>query len=146
MWNDEERKKRQAKEDLERQQAVARRREEIRLSNELLKAPPDLSEEERIVWEEIATLISLSTRYEKTAADTELLRQYVQTKLLRDRAWAEYNKNPERYMRIVTGMCADGQTPKLMVRENEHYKTLADCNKQLEKLLKHFMLTPAARS
>lgn len=57
----------------------------------------------------------------------------------------EYNKNPERYTRIVTGLCQDGKTPKVMVKENEHYKTLNDCNKQLEKLLKDFRLTPLAR-
>ena len=119
--------------------------ETVQKSNELLKAPPDLSDEERAVWEEIADLIIASTHYKKTAADAELLRQYCQTKIMRDRAWVEYNKNPERYMRIVTGICADGKTPKVLVKENEHYKTLTDCNKQLEKLLKNFRLTPDAR-
>lgn len=120
-------------------------RQKLEESNSLLKAPNDLSEAEKKVWEEIASLIIASTYYKKTAADIELLRQYCQTRLIRDRAWVEYNKNPERYTRIVTGLCQDGKTPKVMVKENEHYKTLNDCNKQLEKLLKDFRLTPMAR-
>ena len=64
---------------------------------------------------------------------------------MRDRAWREYNKNPDRYIRIVTGICSDGKTPKVMVKENEHYKTLIDSNKQLEKILKDLRLTPEAR-
>ena len=72
-------------------------------------------------------------------------RHYVQLKLMRDRAWVEWNKKPERYIRIVTGLCADGTTPKVMVKENEHYVILKDCNKQLEKLLTDFKLTPKAR-
>ena len=64
---------------------------------------------------------------------------------MRDRAWREYNKNPDRYIRIVTGICSDDKTPKVMVKENEHYKTLVDCNKQLEKILKDLRLTPEAR-
>lgn len=65
--------------------------------------------------------------------------------MMRDRAWREYNKNSERYIRIVTGICSDGKTPKVIVKENEHYKTLIDCNKQFEKILKDLRLTPEAR-
>jgi phage terminase small subunit len=124
---------------------LEKQREEVIKSNSFLKSPGDLSDEERLVWDEIATLIISSTHYKKTAADVELLRQYCQTKIMRDRAWVAYNKNPERYIRIVTGVCGDGKTPKVLVKENEHYKTLIDCNKQLEKLLKDFRLTPDAR-
>ncbi|MCL2630431.1 MAG: P27 family phage terminase small subunit [Firmicutes bacterium] len=118
---------------------------ELSESNKCLKAPIGLSKEEKLAWEEIAKLLISSTSYIKTTADAELMRQYVQTKILRDRAWAEYIKNPERYTRIVTGVCKDGETPKVLVKENEHYKTLTDCNKQLEKLLKELRLTPEAR-
>ena len=38
-----------------------RQREEVRQSNDLLKAPASLSDEERAVWEEIANLIISST-------------------------------------------------------------------------------------
>ena len=55
--------------------------EELDESNNLLLAPVDLSEEERIVWEEITSLIIASTRYKKTTADVELVRQYCQTKI-----------------------------------------------------------------
>jgi len=78
-------------------------------------------------------------------ADAELIRQYVQVKIMRDRAWIEWNKKPERYVRIVTGICADGKTPKVIIKENEHYAILNDCNKQMEKLLTDFKLTPQAR-
>lgn len=122
-----------------------KRNEEVAKSGELLKPPIGLSEEERTVWVEISQLIISSTSYKKTMADVELVRQYVQTKIMRDRAWLEYNKNPERYMRIVTGICSDGRTPKVLVKENEHYKTWSDCNKHLEKLLTDLRLTPNAR-
>jgi len=46
----------------------------------------------------------------------------------------------------VTGICADGKTPKVMVKENDHYKTWLDCNKQLEKILKNLRLTPEIRN
>ena len=119
--------------------------EAVEKSNALLRPPSDLSTEEAVVWKEITELIISSTRYKKTTADIELVRQYCQTKIMRDRAWCEYNKNPERYIRIVTGICSDGMTPKVMVKENEHYKTWIECNKLLEKLLKDFRLTPEAR-
>lgn len=119
--------------------------EAVEKSNALLRPPSDLSKEEAVVWKEITELIISSTHYKKTTADVELLRQYCQTKIMRDRAWREYNKKPERYMRIVTGICSDGMTPKVMVKENEHYKTWIECNKLLEKLLKDFRLTPEAR-
>ncbi len=119
--------------------------EELDESNKLLRPPENLTEEERAVWEDITSLIISSTRYKKTTADIELVWQYCQTKIMRDRAWREYNKNPERYIRIVTGICSDGMTPKVMVKENEHYKTWTECNKLLEKLLKDFRLTPEAR-
>lgn len=119
--------------------------EQLEKSNLLLRPPADLSAEEIVVWKEITELIISSTRYKKTTADIELVRQYCQTKIMRDRAWREYNKNPERYIRIVTGICSDGMTPKVMVKENEHYKTWIECNKLLEKLLKDFRLTPEAR-
>lgn len=65
---------------------------------------------------------------------------------MRDRAWREYNKKPDRYIRIVTGICNDGKTPKVLVKENEHYKTLIDCNKRLECILQDLKLTPKIRT
>lgn len=65
---------------------------------------------------------------------------------MRNRAWEEYNKKPERYMRIVVGICGDGKTPKVLVEENEHYKTLLDCNKHLERLLNDLRLSPQSRA
>lgn len=119
--------------------------EAVEKSNALLRPPSDLSKEEIVVWKEITELIISSTCYKKTTADVELVRQYCQARIMRDRAWREYNKNPERYIRIVTGICSDGMTPKDLVKENEHYKTWIECNKLLENLLKDFRLTPEAR-
>ncbi len=127
------------------EESLSKYRDDVEKSNLLLTPPPDLSNAEQVVWKEITELIISSTHYKKTSADIELIRQYCQTKIMRDRAWKEYNKNPERYIRIVTGICSDGMTPKVLVKENEHYKTWIECNKLLEKLLKDFRLTPDVR-
>ena len=114
-------------------------------NNEILQIPDYLTDEEKKAYEEIVGTLKESIKYRLSHSDTELIWQYCQIKIMRDRAWREYNKNPERYIRIVTGICSDGKTPKVMVKENEHYKTLIDCNKQLEKILKDLRLTPEAR-
>ena len=114
-------------------------------NNEILKIPDYLTDEEKKAYEEIVNSLKESIKYRLSHSDTELIWQYCQIKIMRDRSWREYNKNPERYIRIVTGICSDGKTPKVMVKENEHYKTLIDCNKQLEKILKDLRLTPEAR-
>ena len=116
------------------------------INDEILKIPNYLTDEEKIVYGEITQTLKNSIKYRLSSTDAELIWQYCQIKIMRDRAWREYNKNPERYIRIVTGICGDGKTPKVMVKENEHYKTLVDCNKQLEKILKDLRLTPEARA
>ncbi len=115
------------------------------INEKILQVPNDLVEEEKRVYEEIIDTLKESIDYRLSNTDTELIWQYCQLKIMRDRVWREYNKNPERYIRIVTGICSDGKTPKVMVKENEHYKTLIDCNKQLEKILKDLRLTPEIR-
>lgn len=114
-------------------------------NNEILQIPDYLTDEEKKTYEKIVSSLKESIKYRLSHSDTELIWQNCQIKIMRDRAWREYNKNPERYIRIVTGICGDGKTPKVMVKENEHYKTLIDCNKQLEKILKDLRLTPEAR-
>ena len=114
-------------------------------NNEILQIPDYLTNEEKEAYKKIVISLKESIKYRLSHSDTELIWQYCQIKIMRDRAWREYNKNPERYIRIVTGICSDGKTPKVMVKENEHYKTLIDCNKQLEKILKDLRLTPEAR-
>lgn len=124
------------------------RREKLeteRINDEILKIPENLTEEERLSYEEIVRTLKDSIKYRLTYTDAELIWQYCQIKIMRDRAWREYNKNPDRYIRIVTGICCDGRTPKVLVKENEHYKTLNDANKQLEKILKDLRLTPEMR-
>ena len=116
-----------------------------RINDEILKVPKYLSDEEKLVYGEIIKTLKSSIKYRLSSTDEELIWQYCQIKIIRDRAWREYNKNPERYIRIVTGICSDGKTPKVMVKENEHYKTWLDCNKHLEKILKDLRLTPEMR-
>lgn len=110
-----------------------------------IEPPDDLTEEERKAWEAFLSILKNGTRYKKTQADAELIRQYVQHKVMRDRAWKEWMRQPERYIRIVTGLCSDGVTPKIVVKENEHYRILQDCNRYIEKLWNDLKLTPAAR-
>ena len=119
--------------------------ETARINDEVLQIPEFLSDEEKTTYVEIVATLKRSIRYRLSSTDAELIWQYCQIKIMRDRAWKEYNKKPDRYMRIVTGICSDGKTPKVMVKENEHYKTLQDCNKHLEKILKDLRLTPEIR-
>lgn len=116
-----------------------------RIINEILQIPNYLTDEEKVAYSEIVNTLKDSIKYRLSSTDAELIWQYCQIKIMRDRAWREYNKNTDRYIRIVTGICSDGKTPKVMVKENEHYKTLIDCNKQLEKILKDLRSTPEAR-
>lgn len=132
------------KEILENNRRVAL--ETKRINDEILQVPEYLTEEEKMAYEKIIQSLKESIKYRLSHSDIELIWQYCQLKIMRDRAWKEYNKNPDRYMRIVTGICSDGKTPKVMVKENEHYKTLIDCNKQLEKILKDLRLTPEMRN
>ena len=120
-------------------------RERLENNDKILQIPSGLSPEEQAAYSSIAETIKQSVKYRLTSVDAELIWQYCQLKVMRDRAWRAYNLNPERYIRIVTGICPDGKTPKIMVKENEHYKTLQECNRHLEKILKDLRLTPEAR-
>ncbi len=115
-------------------------------SHRFLDVPKDLSAEEKEAWEYITKILKEGGSYIKKLADVELVTQYMQIKVTRDRAWKEWNQKPEKYIKIVTGICSDGKTPKVMVKENEHYKIFTECNKQLEKLLDDFKLTPKQRT
>ena len=119
-------------------------RDRLENNDKILQIPSGLSPEEQAAYT-IAETIKKSIKYRLTSVDAELIWQYCQLKVMRDRAWRAYNLNPERYTRIVTGICPDGKTPKIMVKENEHYKTLQECNRHLEKILKDLRLTPEAR-
>ena len=116
-----------------------------RINEEILQVPQYLTDEEKVAYSEIIKILESSIKYRLSSTNEELIWQYCQIKIMRDRAWWEYNKNPQRYIRIVTGICSDGKTPKVMVKENEHYKTWLDCNKHLEKILKDLRLTPEIR-
>ncbi len=116
-----------------------------RINEEILQIPDCLAQKEKLAYSEIINNLKKSINYRLSHSDAELIWQYCQLKIMRDKAWKEYTKNPDRYIRIVTGICSDGKTPKIMVKENQHYKTLMDCNKQLEKILKDLRLTPEIR-
>lgn len=58
----------------------------------LLELPDDLNEREKIIWLEFANLLISSSNNIKTAADKEMIRQYVYFKVLRDTAWIEWSK------------------------------------------------------
>lgn len=119
---------------------------EIQQNNdEILSIPDGLTDEERIAYEEIVKSLKNSIKYKLSQTDCELIWQYCQIKIMRDKAWRDYRQNPDRYIRIVTGICSDGKTPKVMVKENDSYKTLTECNKQLERILKDLRLTPDMR-
>ena len=107
--------------------------------------PPGLSEAEKAVWLEITGILRELKGSKMSDADHEMLRQYCQLTVTRNRAWEEYNKKPERYTKIVTGICADGKTPKIVLKDNEHYKTWLECNKHLDSLLKEMELNPKSR-
>lgn len=128
-----------------REDAIKAQKETEEINNRILQIPEYLSDEEKNTYQEIVEILKKSIKYRLAETDAELIWQYCQIKIIRDRAWREYNKNPERYIRIVTGICSDGKTPKVMVKENDHYKTLQDCNKHLEKILKDLRLTPEIR-
>lgn len=119
--------------------------ERTKANENLLKIPNLLSKEEKRVYQEVVNVVKESVNYKLTSTDIELIWQYCQIKIMRDKAWKAYSSNPERYVRIVTGLSSDGKTPKIIVKENEYYKTLVDCNKQLEKILKDLRLTPNER-
>jgi len=108
-------------------------------------APPDMSGEEKKVWVEITDLLRESDKSKVSDADHELIRQYCQLTVARNRSWREYNLKPERYTKIVTGVCADGKTPKIVLKDNEHYKTWVEYNKHLEALIKELELDPKSR-
>lgn len=116
--------------------------ESLEKSNKmLLTVPDDLNEKESVVWREFANLLISSSDNIKTAADKEMIRHYVYLKILRDTAWVEWNKNPELQIKIVTGVDKDGKTPKVTLKENQHYSIFTDSNKQIEKILDDFGLS-----
>ena len=129
-----------------RDNAIKRQLEIKQHNDEVLQIPTNLTSEERQEYEQIVEDFKEAISYRLSKVDVELIWQYCQLKVMRNRAWREYNKNPDRYIRIVTGMSSDGKTPKVMVKENEHYKTLIDCNKHIEKILKDLKLTPEMRN
>jgi len=107
--------------------------------------PADLTEEEAAVWREISEIARSSRTTKVSDADKELLRQFCQLSVLRNYAWAEYIKKPERILKIAVGLSQDKVTPKIVLKENEYYLTWNECNKALVQLLRELELTPKHR-
>lgn len=108
--------------------------------------PQDMGEDEKQVWCDITGILRELKGTKMSDADHELIRQYCQLTVTRNRSWREYCEKPERYTKIVTGICNDGKTPKIVLKDNEHYKTWLECNKRLELLLKEMELNPKSRT
>jgi len=113
-------------------------------SSRLLDTPQDLTAEEKSAWEYLANMLRDAERI-LLVADLELVYQFVQCKVMRDRAWVEWNKNPDKYTLFVTGLCADGETPKVVIKENEYYAILNESNKRIEKILDILKLSYTSR-
>lgn len=146
MYFDEDyEKKERQREIATKKQCQKNEQDRIEANNKILEIPEYLTDEEKEAYKQIVEMLKACIKYRLSTTDVELIWQYCQIKIMRDRSWREYNKNPDRYIRIVTGICSDGKTPKVMVKENEHYKTLHECNKHLEKILKDLRLTPEMR-
>jgi len=128
--------KRMQQEAEERARQYAIKREE---SLKLLVVPAELGTEEKAAWEIGATMIRAKERIIKHV-DLELLRQFARLRVMADRAYSEWNKNPERFSKIVTGVASDKMTPKVTIKENEHYVVFSECNKELENVMKHLGL------
>jgi len=125
--------------------SIKREKETAEINEKILAIPDNLKDNEKKAYTEIVQTLKVSIKYRLSPTDAELIWQLCQIKIMRDSAWEKWSEKPERYIRIVTGICNDGKTPKVMVKENEHYKILQDCNKQLEKLLTDLRLTPEMR-
>ena len=76
-------------------------------NKELLQLPDWLTDEEKCAYIDIVKNLNESITYALSQSDVELIWQYCQLKVLRDRAWKLYNLNPERYVRIVTGIYSE---------------------------------------
>lgn len=113
--------------------------------DKIFSLPEDFSNDEKKVWNEICEAVK-DTFYTKRAGDRLLLYEYVKVRIMRDTAMKAWNEKPERYVRIVTGIASDGKTPKITIKENEHYVIMLDCNKQIQKILSELRLTPKSRS
>ena len=122
----------------EREDAQRRREYEAKRTEslKLLVVPEELGDDEKAAWEVGAAMIRTKDRIIKLV-DLELLRQFSRLRVMADRAYTEWNKNPERFSKIVTGIASDKMTPKVTIKENEHYIIFTESNKELENIMKH---------
>ena len=110
----------------------------------IFHTPNDFTEDEKQVWFEICDAVKDAGYYVR-AGDRLLFYEYVKIRIMRDRALKSWNEKPERYVKIVTGISPDGVTPKIIIKENEHYAIMLDCNKQIQNILVELKLNPKSR-
>ncbi len=58
-----------------------------RINNEILQIPNHLTDEEKLAYEEIVKTLKESINYRLSHSDAELIWQYCQKRIMRDRAW-----------------------------------------------------------
>ncbi|MDR1101049.1 MAG: P27 family phage terminase small subunit [Clostridiales bacterium] len=122
---------------------VMKMNEEEQKLQELYAAPTDFSDNEKKIWTEILEGVK-SIGYKMRYSIRLEMYEYVKLRIMRDKAMKAWNENPERYVKIVTGIAPDMKTPKITIKENEHYAIMLDCNKQIQKILDELKLTPKA--
>jgi len=131
--------------DAEYKRQLEERRKEIEKSKiEMIVPPADFDEKERTAWEIAASMLR-ERHAVVTHADLELMRQYARIRVIGDIAYRAWLANPERLTRIITGVAADKVTPKVVLKENEHYTTFMECDKRLQEILEEMELTPKAK-
>jgi hypothetical protein len=130
--------------DAEQKRYYEERRQRVEESKKRLVVPSDFDEREKAAWEVAAEM--LRERNEVvTFADLELIRQYARIRVMGDMAYNNWLANPERITRVVTGIAADKVTPKVTLKENEHYMTYMECDKRMQEILIELKLTPKAK-
>ena len=114
------------------------------LQANIYNTPDGFTKDEEQIWLEICEAVKDAPYYTR-AGDRLLLYEYVKIRIMRERAMKAWNEKPERYIKIVTGISQDGLTPKITIKENEHYKIMLDCNRQIQSILGELRITPKSR-
>jgi hypothetical protein len=130
--------------DAESKKYYEERQKKIAESKERLIVPSDFDDKEKAAWEVAAQMLRERNDF-VTHADLELIRQYARIRVIGDVAYKNWLANPERISKIVTGIAADKVTPKVTLKENEHYTTYMECDKRMQEILIELKLTPKAR-
>lgn len=91
--------------------------ERINQNNEILKVPEYLSDEEKIVYKSIVNQLQKSIKYCLTESDVELIWQYCQLKVMRDRAWKNGMKILKDTLELLQEFQMMGKLQKLLLKK-----------------------------